>query len=73
MPHPQNIPGPAVTAQDDEVRSADPRSDDESRQEQRSHGDTQNRSKKDGHADQLGTGMDQTSGRQHGGGARRAS
>ena len=37
MPHPQNIPGPAVTAQDDEVRSADPRSDDESRLEQRSH------------------------------------
>jgi len=73
MPHPQNIPGSAVTEQAEEVKSTNPRSDDESRQAQRSHGDTQNRSKKDGHADQLGTGMDQTSGRQHGGGARRAS
>ena len=56
MPHPQNIPGSAVTEQDDQLKSANPRSDDENRQDQRSHGDTQNRSKKDGHADQLGTG-----------------
>lgn len=46
--------------------------DDTSRQEQRSHGSTQNRSKKDGHPDQLGTGQDQTSQRQRGAGQRRS-
>lgn len=45
--------------------------DDTSREEQKSHGSTQNRSKKDGRADQLGTGQNQTSQRQRGGGARR--
>ena len=45
--------------------------DDRIREEQRSHGDQQNRSKKDGHTTQIGTGQDQTSARQRGGGARR--
>lgn len=45
--------------------------DDRLREEQRSHGDQQNRSKKDGHTSQIGTGQDQTSARQRGGGARR--
>jgi len=45
--------------------------DDRSRDEQRSHGDQQNRSKKDGHVSQVGTGQDQNSARQRGGGARR--
>jgi len=45
--------------------------DDTTREEQQSHGSTQNRSKKDGHADQLGTGQDQTSQRQRGAGQRR--
>jgi len=45
--------------------------DDQPRESQRSHGDTQNRTKKDGHTDQIGTGGNQTSQRQRGGGARR--
>ncbi|AZG09268.1 hypothetical protein EGT29_16150 [Pigmentiphaga sp. H8] len=45
--------------------------DDQPREQQRSHGDTQNRTKKDGHTDQIGTGGNQTSQRQRGGGARR--
>ncbi|GAA5234955.1 hypothetical protein FOZ76_22190 [Verticiella sediminum] len=49
------------------------RADDTRRDEQRSHGDTQNRSKKSGHTSQVGTGQDQTSQRQRGGGARRPS
>lgn len=49
------------------------RADDQPRETQYSHGDTQNRSKKDGHATQLGTGQDQGSSRQHGAGARRQS
>src|SRR5690554_2800772 len=48
-----------------------PQDDDQAREQQRSHGDQQNRSKKDGHTDQIGTGQDQTSGRQRGGAARR--
>ncbi|MBF6617758.1 hypothetical protein [Pollutimonas thiosulfatoxidans] len=48
-----------------------PQDDDQPREQQRSHGDQQNRSKKDGHTDQIGTGQDQTSGRQRGGAARR--
>ena len=46
--------------------------DDLTKETQRSHGDEQKRSKKDGHTDQIGTGQDQTSQRQRGGGARRA-
>ena len=42
-----------------------PQSDDQQRQEQRSHGDQQNRSKKDGHPTQIGSGQDQTSARQN--------
>lgn len=61
MTHPQN------TNTDDTAAQAD----DQSRETQRSHGDTQNRTKKDGHANQLGTGQDQASSRQHGAGARR--
>lgn len=45
--------------------------DDLKREEQRSHGDQQNRSKKEGHVSQVGTGHDQASARQRGGGARR--
>jgi len=48
-----------------------PQDDDRDREAQRSHGDQQNRSKKDGHVTQVGTGQDQTSARQRGGGARR--
>jgi len=45
--------------------------DDASRKQQNSHGSEQNRSKKDGHTTQIGTGMDQQSGRNHGQGKRR--
>ncbi len=45
--------------------------DDTTRAEQQSHGSEQNRSKKDGHASQLGSGSDQQSQRQRGQGARR--
>ncbi|RTZ47592.1 hypothetical protein EKL30_00870 [Candidimonas sp. SYP-B2681] len=48
-----------------------PQKDDRAREDQRSHGDQQNRSKKEGHTDQIGTGQDQTSQRNRGGGARR--
>lgn len=48
-----------------------PQRDDRKREEQRSHGDQQNRSKKDGHVAQVGSGQDQTSARPQGGGARR--
>lgn len=48
-----------------------PQNDDRKREEQRSHGDHQNRSKKDGHVTQVGTGQDQHSARHRGGGARR--
>lgn len=34
--------------------------DDTPREEQRSHGSEQNRSKKDGHVDQIGTGQNRT-------------
>ena len=46
-------------------------SDDTKRSEQKSHGSEQNRTKKDGRPSQLGTGSDQVSQRQRGGGARR--
>lgn len=46
-----------------------PSTDDTPRVEQASHGDTQNRSKKDGHATQLGSGQDQQSQRHRGQGA----
>ncbi|NYT26055.1 hypothetical protein H0A73_20905 [Alcaligenaceae bacterium] len=49
----------------------EPQADDRSREEQRSHGDQQNRSKKDGHVTQVGTGQDKNSSRHRGGGARR--
>ncbi|HWK70647.1 MAG: hypothetical protein WBA83_01315 [Burkholderiaceae bacterium] len=45
--------------------------DDRLREEQRSHRDQQNRSKKDGHTSQIGTGQDQNSQRNRGQGARR--
>lgn len=45
--------------------------DDTPREEQKSHGSNQNRTKKEGHTDQIGTGQNQTSQRQRGGGARR--
>ncbi|ARP85744.1 hypothetical protein [Bordetella genomosp. 9] len=58
MSHPQNEDTPK-------------QSDDQPRETQRSHGDGQHRTKKDGHATQLGTGQDQNSSRQQGQGARR--
>jgi hypothetical protein len=58
MAHPQNESG--TKQQDDQRREA-----------QRSHGDEQNRTKKDGHVSQIGTGADQNSSRQQGQGARR--
>lgn len=48
-----------------------PQDDDTAREDQRSHGSEQNRTKKDGHTDQIGTGQNQTSQRQRGEGARR--
>ncbi len=48
-----------------------PQKDDTRRDEQKSHGSEQNRTKKDGHTDQIGSGQDQTSQRQHGGGGAR--
>lgn len=56
---PQSHPTPA--AQDDTPRDA-----------QKSHGDAQNRTKKDGHATQVGSGQDQQSQRNRGAGARRS-
>lgn len=35
--------------------------DDTKREDQKSHGDQQNRTKKDGHTSQVGSGQDQTS------------
>ncbi|WP_176461444.1 hypothetical protein [Bordetella genomosp. 1] len=48
-----------------------PQKNDTDRTEQQSHGSEQNRSKKDGHTSQIGTGGDQQSSRNTGGGARR--
>lgn len=45
--------------------------DDQNRVDQKSHGSKQNRSKKDGHTDQIGSGQDQTSQRQKAAGTRR--
>jgi len=56
MKQPQNKPNPS--------------DDDTARQTQSSHRDTQNRSKKEGHATQIGTGQDQQSQRHRGSGAR---
>lgn len=58
----QSRPTPAPAQTDDTPREA-----------QRSHGDQQHRSKKDGHTSQIGTGQDQNSQRHRGGGARRQS
>ncbi|QEI07490.1 hypothetical protein FXN63_17825 [Pigmentiphaga aceris] len=60
---------PTKTEQPGQQQQA--QADDVSRDEQRSHGSEQNRSKKDGHTSQIGTGADQQSGRNHGQGARR--
>ena len=57
------------TGQQEQQQQA--QADDVSRDEQHSHGSEQNRSKKDGHTSQIGTGADQQSGRNHGQGARR--
>ena len=50
--------------------SNDKTADDREREEQRSHGDQQNRSKKDGHTSQIGSSQDQVSQRNRGGGNR---
>lgn len=47
-----------------------PTDDDTAREAQSSHRDTQNRSKKEGHTAQIGTGQDQQSQRNRGAGAR---
>lgn len=47
-----------------------PSSDDTPRAAQASHGDTQNRTKKEGHVTQIGSGQDQQSQRNRGPGAR---
>ncbi len=44
--------------------------DDTPREAQASHGDTQNRTKKEGHVTQIGSGQDQQSQRNRGPGAR---
>jgi len=54
-----------------EPSKQDPRQDDTRREQQASHGSSQNRSKKEGHTDQIGTGQDQSSQRHRGAGARR--
>lgn len=48
----------------------DPSSDDTPREAQASHRDTQNRTKKEGHVTQIGSGQDQQSQRNRGPGAR---
>ena len=53
------------------VPKEDLQNDDTRREDQKSHGDQQNRSKKDGHTSQIGTGQDQNSQRNRGQGARR--
>ncbi len=62
MAHPQNEPADKQT---------DKQADDRPREAQRGHGDEQHRTKKDGHISQIGTGADQNSSRQQGGGSRR--
>ncbi|MCY1532721.1 hypothetical protein D9M68_680080 [compost metagenome] len=47
-----------------------PSADDTARETQTSHRDVQNRTKKEGHVSQIGTGQDQQSQRNRGGGAR---
>ena len=59
---------PKDTARDKDVPNRS--EDDTPRQAQASHGDTQNRSKKEGHVTQIGTGQDQQSQRNRGQGAR---
>jgi len=62
----------AHTMQNDKTAAKDDLQDDDTkREDQKSHGDQQNRSKKDGHTSQIGTSQDQTSQRNRGGGARR--
>ncbi|NYT38605.1 hypothetical protein [Allopusillimonas soli] len=48
-----------------------PKDDDTRREDQKSHGDQQNRSKKDGHTSQIGASQDQVSQRNRGSGSRR--
>ena len=52
-------------------KQEDLQEDDTRREDQKSHGDTQNRSKKDGHTSQIGPSQDQQSQRNRGHGARR--
>lgn len=47
-----------------------PTADDTPREAQASHGDTQNRTKKEGHVTQIGSGQDQQSQRNRGAGSR---
>ena len=54
-------------AEQKDKKEEHPQNDDQSRETQKSHGDQQNRSKKDGHTTQIGSGQDQTSQRNRGG------
>ncbi len=56
---------------DKKAPKEDLQDDDTKREDQKSHGDQQNRSKKDGHTSQIGSGQDQTSQRNRGGGTQR--
>lgn len=62
-----------MTKQKEDTRdphAQDRSQDDTPRENQASHGDTQNRTKKEGHVSQIGTGQDQQSQRNRGQGAR---
>ncbi|MBO9353797.1 nicotinamide-nucleotide amidohydrolase family protein [Bordetella petrii] len=68
-------PAPVLSTQEPTMKSTPrptPTADDTPREAQKSHGDAQNRSKKDGHATQVGSGQDQQSQRNRGAGARRS-
>ncbi|NYT83803.1 hypothetical protein H0A70_20210 [Alcaligenaceae bacterium] len=52
-------------------KTENPQNDDPPRENQRSHGDQQRRSKKDGHTSQIGSSQDQVSQRQRGPGQNR--
>ncbi len=60
-----------ATKQSDDTKKENLQDDDLAREDQASHGDQQNRSKKDGHTSQVGSSQDQHSQRNRGEGARR--
>lgn len=52
-----------MSTQTDKNKPEAPQDDDMAREEQKSHDNKQNRSKKQGHVSQIGSGLDQQSGR----------